>query len=135
MKRTVALAIAVVLSSPSFGCAVRAGLANAPALGATPGVERRIHDVVANGNDSCERRTTGSPLRRRLPPCASDGSSPSPPSANVLPVAKRERDAGGWLNPLYLRWASCVTMFGKDEPFTSRPARSDSWMACANEGQ
>lgn len=129
--RIIPLAIVFALSSPSLGCAVRAGLANAPALGATPGAERRVHDVIANGNDSCERRAAGSPLRGRLPPCASEGTSPPPTSLHA--VVRKERHADGWLSPVHLRWPSCAMTFGQEDPFTSRVPRSESWMACADE--
>ena len=133
MKRKLVLAIFVALSLPSLGCTVRAGLASAPALGTTPGTERRVHDVVANGIDSCERRAAGSPLRGRLPPCANDGTSP--PSANFQPIAQKERTSDGWMNPIYLRWPSCVAMSGEEETFASGALHSGWSMSCAGESR
>jgi hypothetical protein len=57
------------------GCGgiVQPGLANAPWLGgATP--ETRVHDVIANGRDACERSAfpQGGVLRGQIPPCKSD---------------------------------------------------------------
>jgi hypothetical protein len=55
------------------GCSssVQVGLANAPLLanGGTP--ETRVHDVIANGNDSCERSgfPPGEVLKGHIPPC------------------------------------------------------------------
>jgi hypothetical protein len=53
------------------------GLASAPKLGKdTP--ETRVHDVIANGHDACER--TGFPpgevLRGHVPPCSTEKSAP-----------------------------------------------------------
>jgi hypothetical protein len=65
-----ALVVALLaLAWVSDGCSVHAGLSNAPTLGATPGAPRRVHDVIANGDDSCERLGSGSPLRGHAPPC------------------------------------------------------------------
>ena len=131
MKETLALAMLVALSSPSLGCAVSSGLANVPALGTTPGAERRVHDVIANGNDSCERRATGSPLRGRLPPCANQGAST--PITAFQPMSRFERNSDDWLNPVYLRWPYCATTLGGEDLFASRTLYSGSWTACADE--
>jgi hypothetical protein len=53
------------------GSNLQVGLANAPVLGgATP--ESRVHDVIANGRDACERSSfpQGQVLRGQLPPCS-----------------------------------------------------------------
>jgi len=54
------------------GCAssVQVGLANAPLLGGATS-ETRVHDVIANGRDSCERSAfpQGQVLRGEIPPC------------------------------------------------------------------
>jgi hypothetical protein len=68
VKPTLGVAL-IALVSVSTGCSVHAGLANAPTLGATPGAPRRVHDVIANGTDSCERLGLGSPLRGHEPSC------------------------------------------------------------------
>ena len=52
------------------GCAtVVPGLANAPSLSGSP--ETRVHDVIANGHDACERSMfpQGEVLRGHIPPC------------------------------------------------------------------
>ncbi len=58
-----------------LGCAsrVQAGLANAPALGGAT-QEDRVHDVIANGRDSCERNAfpQGEVLRGHIPPCVKE---------------------------------------------------------------
>jgi hypothetical protein len=51
------------------GTAFRPGLANAPQLSGSPIVDVRVHDAVANGRDSCERRLGAGPLRNEIPAC------------------------------------------------------------------
>jgi hypothetical protein len=52
------------------GSVVQPGLANAPSLGGVS-PETRVHDVVANGHDACERSMfpQGEVLRGQIPPC------------------------------------------------------------------
>jgi hypothetical protein len=65
-----AAAIALTLA----GCGIRPGLANAPSMNrARP--DNRPHDVITNGNDSCERDESGSPLREHTPPCETAGKA------------------------------------------------------------
>jgi hypothetical protein len=56
MPRTVPL-LGILMSLVPLACAttIYPGLANVPALGAGPVVDPSVHDVVANGGDSCER--------------------------------------------------------------------------------
>jgi hypothetical protein len=64
------------------GASVQAGLANAPVLGGgTP--DARVHDVIANGRDACERSAfpAGEVLRGQIPPC-----SPGENLATISPV-------------------------------------------------
>jgi hypothetical protein len=64
------------------GAGAQAGLANAPVLGgATP--DARVHDVVANGRDACERSAfpAGEVLRGQIPPC-----TPRENVATISPV-------------------------------------------------
>jgi hypothetical protein len=68
MNTAVGVAL-LALAWLSEGCSVHAGLSNAPTFGATPVAPRRVHDVIANGDDSCERLGSGSPLRGHAPPC------------------------------------------------------------------
>lgn len=69
---------AVVLFGATVGCTrVHAGLANVPAVpGGSP--ETRVHDVIANGRDGCERWMfpQGGALRGQIPPCGGETTSP-----------------------------------------------------------
>jgi hypothetical protein len=70
------------------GClSAQPGLANVAGIpaggpGGTP--EMRVHDVIANGRDSCPRSGEGSVLRGQIPPCgaeqAHDRASYAPPA-------------------------------------------------------
>jgi hypothetical protein len=84
---TAAVVALLAFAWVSDGCSLHAGLSNAPALGATPGAPRRVHDVIANGEDSCQRLGTGSPLRGHAPPCEREAAprSPVPTMAYVPP--------------------------------------------------
>ncbi len=84
MPRTVAL-IGVLMSLVPLGCATafRPGLANAPQLNGSPIVDVRVHDAVANGRDSCERRVGAGPLRNEIPACAVATPTVSKPSVAV----------------------------------------------------
>jgi hypothetical protein len=91
----------------SVGCAtpVHPGLANAPGLGGTRIVDARVHDVIANGQDSCGRRLEPDPgpLRYRLPPCRHE-SAPGPSTA-LVPA--NPRDGGGgqqWMEHYHFGW-------------------------------
>lgn len=89
-----------------LGCAsvppVTPGLANAPDLGGSAPVDERVHDVVANGRDSCESVTGRSPLRGHAPPCP----TVTPPAAVAGPspaVAVGEMSlAEPWLEHFYV---------------------------------
>jgi hypothetical protein len=69
-------AIVAGLLVAGCGYTVQPGLANAP-VPASP--ETRVHDVVANGNDACERAMfpQGEVLRGHVPPCTKE----TPPRA------------------------------------------------------
>lgn len=102
------LAKTLVASAVCFGlgCAptVQGGLANAPSLGGSPIAAPRVHDAIANGEDSCERgpeRSPG-PLRHPLLPCRRESA---PASAFVLPPATPENDGAiRWLEHYYVGW-------------------------------
>jgi hypothetical protein len=64
------------------GTAFRPGLANAPQLNGSPIVDVRVHDAIANGRDSCERRLGSGPLRNEVPACAV--ATPPPSNASVV---------------------------------------------------
>ena len=70
MPRTAAL-LGMLMSLAPLACtiAVQPGLANAPALGTRPVADFGVHDVVANGRDSCGRALGPGPLRYQVPPC------------------------------------------------------------------
>jgi hypothetical protein len=65
--------LSVLVGAFLVGCTstVQVGLANAPLLinGGTP--ETRVHDVIANGHDACERSAfpQGEVLKGHIPPC------------------------------------------------------------------
>jgi hypothetical protein len=84
VKPAVVVAL-IALVSVSSGCSVHAGLSNAPILGSTPGATRRVHDVVANGTDSCERHGSGSPLRGREPSCDGEVAPRTPVPVAYVP--------------------------------------------------
>ena len=71
MPRIMAL-VGVLMSLVPLGCgtAFQPGLANAPQLNGSPLVDVRVHDAIANGRDSCERRLGSGPLRNEVPACA-----------------------------------------------------------------
>jgi hypothetical protein len=64
--------ISVLVSVLLCACSssIQGGLANAPVLGGTT-PDARVHDVIANGNDGCERSMfpRGEVLRGQIPPC------------------------------------------------------------------
>jgi hypothetical protein len=94
---TPSIGASVVAFAFIVGCSpsLQVGLANAPALGRdTP--ETRVHDVIANGRDSCERSgfPQGEVLRGHVPPCDAEKTfspvpmfvqEPPPRSTSVTP--------------------------------------------------
>jgi hypothetical protein len=88
MPRTVAL-IGVVISLVPLGCATafRPGLANAPQLNGSPIVDVRVHDAIANGPDSYERKLGPGPLRNEVPPCTVALSVPNPAALDGAPTS------------------------------------------------
>ena len=82
------------LSFVGCGFVVTPGLSNAPSLESFHRGDGESHDVIANGNDSCERgnAAAGGPLAYRLPPCptrtlAVDPAKPwTPLSTPVAPM-------------------------------------------------
>jgi hypothetical protein len=76
--------VSVPICAFLLGCTstVQVGLANAPLLinGGTP--ETRVHDVIANGHDSCERSAfpPGEVLRGQIPPCNPTEKVPGVPA-------------------------------------------------------
>jgi hypothetical protein len=109
MYRAMAM-MAVALSGLVLGCVrVQPGLANAPALGTTPGADGRQHDrghdVIANGEDSCGRQLDDAgPLRNRVPPCV---GAPEPASSSLVNWSSPfEREVvRRWLEHYHSAWA------------------------------
>jgi hypothetical protein len=83
-----------------LGCTstVQVGLANAPSLtnGGTP--ETRVHDVIANGHDACERNAfpQGEVLRGQVPPCNPTERAPGVPAFVPTPAG-----SSAWLPTTY----------------------------------
>ena len=104
MPRTAAL-LDMLMSLAPLACTitVHPGLANAPALGTNPVADVGVHDVVANGRDSCGRALGPGPLRYQVPPCP-DVERPRADSS----VASRVPSAKGivmpWVEQYYSPW-------------------------------
>jgi hypothetical protein len=136
MARTAAL-LAMLMSLAPLGCAttVRAGLANAPALGGTPVADATVHDVVANGRDSCERKLGPGPLRYEVPPCpAVEQTAPS--RRPVEPVSSEKGIVTPWVDHYYSR-AACSSSDGDGDLVTlarqvpyAPPGRPLSGLTC-----
>ena len=107
MSRWPLLAVFSIL--PALGCAtaspVRAGLANAPALGTPPSSDERVRDVVANGDDGCEA-SGQSPLWAHTPPCNGSWSPGQPLAREVRPSVPAPSPglADPWVNHFYFGW-------------------------------
>jgi hypothetical protein len=91
----------------SVGCAttVHPGLANAPGLGGTRIVDARVHDVIANGQDSCGRRPEPDPgpLRYRWPPCRRE-TSPGMSTGLAPSTVRDDSGAQRWMKHYYFGW-------------------------------
>jgi hypothetical protein len=100
--------VALSIMSCSLGCAsqsaITPGLANAPPLGGTAGVDEGQVDVVSNGRDSCESVSGRTPLRGHVPPCptVSRTSSTVPPLSSI--VVHQESFVQPWLEHFYVGW-------------------------------
>jgi hypothetical protein len=104
--RVVAI-VAFGLCLASLGCTptVHAGLANAPGLGGTRIADTRLHDVIANGQDSCGRplEPNSGPLRYRLPPCRREGVPAT--SAALVPSGEGDDSVElHWMEHYYFGW-------------------------------
>jgi hypothetical protein len=109
MPRTVTLLGALVLLVPlGCGTAFRPGLANAPQLNGSPIVDVGVHDAIANGRDSCERRLGPGPLRNEVPACAVAVATVSSPSVAVIAVKGAPANVAPvpWVEP-YSERGSC----------------------------
>jgi hypothetical protein len=96
--------VALVGTLASLGCAtsVQPGLANVPALSTGPVADANVHDVVANGRDSCERGQGPGPQRYRIPECPDVERLAPPPG--VVSVAPPSATVMPWLEHYYSRW-------------------------------
>jgi hypothetical protein len=92
--------LSVFIGALLVGCTstVQVGLANAPLLinGGTP--ETRVHDVIANGHDACERNgfPPGEVLKGHVPPC-----SKTEKLAAVPDVLWNPSPTITWISPRY----------------------------------
>jgi hypothetical protein len=126
MPRGVAL-VGMLVSLTAVGCAmtVQPGLANVPAL-SSPVADASVHDVIANGRDSCERGFGAGPLRHQFPPCP--GVERHAPTPVVIHVAPPENGfVMQWVEHFYSRWpcsapeneANRVTLGRPESPYTA----------------
>jgi hypothetical protein len=100
----IVVAIGFLMSLAPLGCATVPGLANAPQLNGSQMVDPRVHDAIANGRDSCERRLGAGPLRNEEPACVVPtgsisksppvGLSEAPAAAVPVPWVKPYSDRG-----------------------------------------
>jgi hypothetical protein len=98
-------ASALWLAAMGCGTTFQPGLANAPALGGTPVADTRVHDVIANGPDSCGRllEPDPGPLRHRLLPCRREPVQTA--GTAFVPLGAHDDEAGlHWLERHYSRW-------------------------------
>jgi hypothetical protein len=138
MPRTVAL-LGILMSLVPLACAttVYPGLANVPALGTAPVVDPSVHDVVANGGDSCERGLGPGPLRYQAPLC------PGVERRSLsLPVENRAQSQKGivmpWVEHYYSPWpcssskneANLITLARLRSPYLASD-RALSGLTCA----
>jgi hypothetical protein len=105
----VSLPISVLVVAFLAGCTstVQVGLANAPLLinGGTP--ETRVHDVIANGHDACERNgfPPGEVLKGHIPPCIKKEKFAAVPDFRWNPPPAPPRhvrvNEDTWISPRY----------------------------------
>lgn len=113
------------------GVVVHTGLANAPSLGGTS-PETRVHDVIANGHDACERPMfpQGEVLRGQIPPCNAPEKL-SRPATFVLSSATAEPSL-----PRLYWFGSCPAglqprTLGLERGLTAFPlSEPRRWVAC-----
>ncbi len=127
------LVVGVVLLGAPCGCAssVQLGLANAPSLGHEP-VETRVHDVIANGHDACERSMfpEGGVLRGQFPSCVTSQTLTSVPVFVAAASARSSsRIAGRWVSSYPL--GVCPSAPGMGRTYVERPLVA--WTANASE--
>jgi hypothetical protein len=85
MATSISVSVVVCAFLAGCGSSLQVGLANAPSLGHDR-PETRVHDVIANGHDACERSgfPQGEVLRGHVPPCGAE-TSVAVTSAAFLP--------------------------------------------------
>jgi hypothetical protein len=102
MERGASLASSLLLAAVAAvaGCGtarvVEPGLANAPAVPLN--VTLDVHDVIANGHDSCPRArvAAGDPLRYRYPACPGGETAPQNVAPLAAPVVTQEPEDDLW---------------------------------------
>jgi hypothetical protein len=120
-----------LLTAFSMACAlagctqtIRPGLANVPRVGGSSPPDDGVHDVVANGDDSCGVHAEQGPLRNRWPPCPSTAHPVA--TAELLPgyIGLHESIVLPWLEHFYVGFP-CPHPAGKPE--NSGSAKSVAW--------
>jgi hypothetical protein len=113
---TITRASVVVFLAFTCGCAgpvATAGLANAPKLGTSPSHERPPYDVVANGQESCERAPEA---RGRIwsssPPCTASEAVTTP----ALFAIPRRAPSSRWIPRSPWSLPPCAALDESGEP-------------------
>ncbi len=122
MSRWPVLAL-LSMGSLLAGCApsVRAGLANAPALGGTPVADARVHDVISNGDEACGMYAEHGVLRGRIPPCPKVAH---PIAATWLAPSAAAKDDSlvlPWLEHFYDGWPCPPSRHGESRTLAWGP--------------
>jgi hypothetical protein len=97
-------ALCASVATLACACAVHPGLANAPQLGGTADADPRVHDVIANGQDSCGRQLDPGPLRNRLIPCPRT-TQPRSTAMSFAPSPEYNEIVTPWVEHYHWRWA------------------------------
>jgi hypothetical protein len=107
----------IVIGALVAGCSpsVTPGLANVPSLGHV-NADVRVHDVVANGGDACERSgfPEGEVLRGQLPPCVAEEAKATAPVVVSAPP-----DLNSWVPSSY-PLGVCLSAMGAGHVSTDR---------------
>jgi len=129
MDASTALALIVGCLGVGCGSAIRPGLANAPGLGGMS-PETRVHDVIANDHDACERAVASESEAPGQPSCCREASFRNMPNfgpglgtmSRPVPVA---RPVGVWSMGLRPR------IFGAERSLTAYAVSGGRlWLSC-----
>jgi hypothetical protein len=136
MPRTAAM-VGILMSLAPLSCATTVGLANAPALGASPRADAGVHDVVANGRDSCERGLGPGPLRYQVPPCPGV-ERPAADRTVTNPAPSAKGIVTPWVEHYYSPWPCSSQENDSDRMTLARlasphaaPDRASTGLTCA----